>query len=338
MDSLTQIVLGAAVGEAVLGKKIGNRAILWGAIGGTIPDLDVLANFFTDPINADYIHRGFSHSLVFSLLMAPVLGWIVHEIHKKREADFRGWTLLFFAALVTHPLLDCHTDYGTQFFWPFEYRVAYKNIAVIDPFYTIPFLILVATAMFFKRQNPIRTKLNYAGIIISSLYMVFSIVSKVIGWKAFESDLKKQNIEYVELDTRPTPMNAILWNAQIETENGFRTAYYSLFDSKEIEFSKEFPKNYNLLKPYEGEDVVKKVVQMARGWYFMETKDSTLYFNDLRFGQFGFDVNESPFAMRYKLKVTESGNVQITKPDFSDLKEGEFSNFFSNLTKRVKGN
>jgi len=42
MDSITQIVLGAAVGDAVLGKKIGNRAMVWGAIAGTIPDLDVL--------------------------------------------------------------------------------------------------------------------------------------------------------------------------------------------------------------------------------------------------------------------------------------------------------
>ena len=39
--SLTQIVLGAACGEIALGKKIGNKALLFGAIGGTIPDLDV---------------------------------------------------------------------------------------------------------------------------------------------------------------------------------------------------------------------------------------------------------------------------------------------------------
>ena len=41
MDSLTQAALGAAIGEAVLGKKIGRKAAILGAIGGTIPDLDV---------------------------------------------------------------------------------------------------------------------------------------------------------------------------------------------------------------------------------------------------------------------------------------------------------
>ena len=61
MDSLTQIVLGAACGEAVAGRKLGNRAMLWGAIGGTIPDLDVFAGFFTDEITSTAFHRGFMH-------------------------------------------------------------------------------------------------------------------------------------------------------------------------------------------------------------------------------------------------------------------------------------
>ena len=82
MDSLTQIVLGGAVGEAVLGKKIGNRAILWGAVAGTIPDLDILYNRFTDEITAVELHRGFSHSIIFCILLAPILGWLVQKIHK----------------------------------------------------------------------------------------------------------------------------------------------------------------------------------------------------------------------------------------------------------------
>lgn len=41
MDSLAQIVLGATVGEAILGKKGGNKAMLYGAFAGTILDLDV---------------------------------------------------------------------------------------------------------------------------------------------------------------------------------------------------------------------------------------------------------------------------------------------------------
>ena len=53
MDSLTQIVLGAAVGEVMLGRKVGNRAILWGAVAGTIPDLDVYCGYLFDDLSGD---------------------------------------------------------------------------------------------------------------------------------------------------------------------------------------------------------------------------------------------------------------------------------------------
>ena len=79
MDSLTQIVLGAAVGEAVLGKKIGNKAMLYGAIAGTIPDLDVLASNYTDTVTALEMHRGFTHSILFSIIFAPIFGWLVSK-------------------------------------------------------------------------------------------------------------------------------------------------------------------------------------------------------------------------------------------------------------------
>lgn len=94
MDSLTQIVLGAAVGEAVLGKKVGNKAMLYGAIAGTIPDLDVMAAYFTDTTKALAMHRGFTHSIAFSALFAPVFGWLVTRYEKYKEV--KGWSWLFF--------------------------------------------------------------------------------------------------------------------------------------------------------------------------------------------------------------------------------------------------
>ena len=128
MDSLTQIVLGAAVGEATLGKKVGNKAMFWGAVAGTIPDLDVIANFFVDNVTANELHRGFSHSILFSILMAPIFGWIIAKLYKNKEADWKDWSKLMFWGLFTHPILDAFTTWGTQLFWPFDYKVAFNNI------------------------------------------------------------------------------------------------------------------------------------------------------------------------------------------------------------------
>ncbi|MCB0639758.1 MAG: metal-dependent hydrolase, partial [Lewinella sp.] len=85
MDSITQITLGAAVGEVVLGKKAGNRAMLWGAIAGTLPDLDVFANAVTDEISALAYHRAFTHSLTFAIVTPLAMGLLVHRLYGGRE-------------------------------------------------------------------------------------------------------------------------------------------------------------------------------------------------------------------------------------------------------------
>ncbi len=337
MDSLTQIVLGAAVGEAVLGKKVGNRAMAWGAVAGTIPDLDVLLRFFTDPITATEMHRGFSHSIVFSILMAPILGWVVHWIHRKRAATRAGWTWLFWWGLVTHPLLDAHTTWGTQLFWPFDYRIAYKNIFVVDPLYTVPFLIFLLIAMFHKRTNPGRRKFNNAGLVVSSSYMVLTLIFKGIGISAFSAALQANHIDVVEMDTRPTPLNAILWNAQVETKTGYLIGYYSLFDSQPVRFSHEFPKNHQLLDPYRDQKVVQQLIHIAAGWYTVEEDGSgNLILTDLRFGQSGVDPDNSSFVWQYKLIPDANGQIRVEK--LSGGMDLNLRQALGELWKRMKGN
>ena len=380
MDSLTQIVLGAAVGEAVLGKKIGNRAMLWGGIAGTIPDLDVFIKLFTDELTSTELHRGISHSLFFSLLMAPILAWLVHKREKwtltgffaillvgmtatlhnltaqiivlavlgilsflllrngreYTQASTWDWTKLFFWSLVTHPLLDAHTTWGTQFFWPFDYRLAYDNIFVVDPLYTIPFLIFLLIALFMKKTNPKRRKFNNAGLIVSTFYMALTFVFKGIGFSHFEDNLEKQGIDYVDLNTKPTPLNSFLWNAQVETKTGYRIGYYSIFDdAKTITFSREYAKNHHLLDPIKDQKQIKQLLHIAVGWYTVTQMEDHLLFTDLRFGQFGFDEDNSPFLWNYKIYIDKNGKATVERdqPSF----KGGIGAAMSNLATRVTG-
>ena len=336
MDSLTQIVLGASVGEVVLGKKVGNKAILWGAIAGTLPDLDVLFRYFTDEISSTQMHRGFSHSIVFAVLIAPLLGWIAKKIHfKLKEVSFKDWTKLFFWTTVTHPLLDAHTTLGTQFFWPFNYRLAYQNIFVVDPLYTLPFLMFLIIVMTLKKDNPKRSKFNTVGLSVSSTYLLLTLIFKWISFQEFKEGLENQKIEYVEIDTKPSPLNSILWSSLIETDKGYRTAYYSLFDKQEITYSKEFLKNHHLLEPYLEQKVIKQLIDISAGWYRIEEKNGKLLFWDLRFGQMGMDVNNASFLWYYELNIEENGNVSAIK------RQPEIKNFklvFKELLNRITGN
>ena len=331
MDSLTQIVLGAAVGEAVLGKKIGNKAMLLGAIAGTIPDFDVAAGFFTDTVSALEIHRGFTHSIVFAVVIGLLFAWLLTLWDKR--ATLKEWWLFWFLTFVTHPLLDAHTTWGTQLFWPFEIRLAYKNIFVIDPLYTVPFLVFLILAMLQKRGSIKRRKFNNLGLIISSCYMVITIILKGITYQKFQNELANQNIDYLTLQNKPSPFNTILWTANVETEDSFLIGNYSFFDSKPVQFHSH-PKNHEALGDLIEEHKIQRLIKVVEGWYTISERDGQLLFNDLRFGLMSVDPNSDKYAFSYILE-NEDGELKITEEpkDRSDAKK-----LLGDLWKRIGGN
>ncbi|HET8837992.1 MAG TPA: metal-dependent hydrolase [Flavobacteriaceae bacterium] len=331
MDSLTQIVLGAAVGEVVLGRKVGNKAMLYGAIAGTIPDLDVFVGNFTDVVTALEIHRGFSHSFVFAILAAPLLGFFISLYEKK--ATWREWAWLMFFGFVTHSLLDAQTTWGTQLFWPFDLRVASKNIFVIDPLYTLPLSIGVICAMFQKKSSAKRKKYNRLGLIISTSYLLLTIVLKGFTYFKFEKAIENQGITYSEIETKPTALNSILWSANVKTTESFLIGYYSLFDTKPIHFSK-YPKNHELLGNLKNNDKIERMAKISKRWYTISEENGELYFNDLRYGTLSLKPNATNFVFSYKID-TENGKVYFTeKPKESrDAKM-----LLTELWQRIKGN
>ena len=309
MDSLTQIVLGAAIGEAVLGKKVGNKALLYGAIAGTIPDLDSIAPLFTDTLTAIEIHRGFTHSIVFSILFAPIFGWLISKLERKSGVSWKDWSWLMFWGFLTHPLLDAHTTWGTQLFWPLDLRLAYKNIFVIDPLYTIPFLIFVILAMRSTRGSIKRRKYNNLGLIISSAYLMCTIGLKGITYYKFKDALETQNISYKQIQTRPSPFNTIMWSANVELEDAYLIADYSIFDSQPITF-KSIPKNHFLVDSFKDENNLDRIIAISQGWYTISQREGKLYFNDLRFGAFNSEAENPKFVFSYLLKQ-ENGKLIV---------------------------
>ncbi|WP_040278892.1 metal-dependent hydrolase [Psychroserpens damuponensis] len=332
MDSLTQIVLGAAVGEAVLGKKIGNKAMLYGAIAGTIPDFDVFASYFTDTVSALSIHRGFTHSILFSVLFAPIFGWLVSRYDTFK--NFRSWSWLFFWAFITHPILDAHTTWGTQLFWPFDIRLAFKTIFVIDPLYTLPFLVFLILAMRQKRATKKRRIYNNIGLLMSSSYLLLTFLFKSIAFYQFEKALENQKINYLQIDTRPSPLNTILWSANIETEDAYLLGNYSFLDSKPIAFE-SYPKNHNLLGNLVENEKVQRMITISEGWYTITKKEDVLYFNDLRFGLLSLKPKADNFVFQYKIEVDASKNVSFIEMPKNN-RDGK--QLIKELWTRLKGN
>jgi inner membrane protein len=368
MDSLTQIVLGAAVGEVVLGRKVGNKAMLWGAVAGTIPDLDVYQSLIFDSLKANELHRGFSHSILFSVIFAPLLAWILVRKEKillvtlvatilaypglstgnpwvigvlaivfticlyfilknkynSNKATKWEWTKLFFWSLFTHPLLDCHTTWGTQLLWPLHHKLAWNNIFVIDPLYTVPFLVFVIIAMCYQRQTSTRRYLNWTGIAISSLYMIWSLGAKWYAFDVFEDNLKSKGLVYSRLTTVPTPMNTFLWSATADGDTVLYSGLYSIFDKdKDVEFH-TIKTNHDFVNRYSGDDVLDRLNFLSKGWYVIDNDNpDTLVYNDTRFGpmylgdkplySFGYQLTDTPEGVRANAQRPELDADQVNK-------------------------
>ncbi|TYC10769.1 metal-dependent hydrolase [Bizionia gelidisalsuginis] len=332
MDSLTQIVLGAAVGEAVLGRKIGNRAMLYGAIAGTIPDLDIIASFFTNTVSALEIHRGFTHSIFFSVVFAPVFAWLVTRYDKHKS--IKDWSWLFFWTFITHPILDAHTTWGTQLFWPFDLRLAFKTIFVIDPLYTLPFLVFLIMALLQHRSSNKRRKYNRLGLLVSTLYLALTFVSKGIAYNMFENALEEQGIVYNELETKPAPFNTILWCANVETDSHYLIGYYSFFDSQPITFI-PYPKHHEYLGDLIHSEKIQRMIAISKGWYTITKKEGDLYFNDLRFGLLSIQPEAKNFVFSYLIAVAKDGDVSLIEAP-KGSREGK--KLLIDLWQRVKGN
>ena len=291
MDSLTQVVLGASVGEAILGKKVGNQAILWGAIGGTIPDLDVFLNPFLSDVQGTLTHRTFSHSLVVLTLLAPVLGYAVHRLYRnKTAATARDWSWLFFGALITHPLLDAFTNYGTMLFYPFsEARIAWRTIAIIDPLYTLPLLVGTVAVLFYARQSVRRQKINQLALVLSSAYLLTTCAVKYHVSQTVQKNIVDQRLSAQKFMTTPAFFNVLLWSVVIDTGGEYYVGYYSLLDTDDTIDFQTIPQQQAMLEPYLTKasainEELRDLIRFTEGFYAMSEASENVVLNDLRFG------------------------------------------------------
>lgn len=343
MDSLTQAVLGATVGEVVLGKKVGNKAPLWGAIAGTIPDLDVVLNFFVGEVQSTLWHRTFSHSLLVLTLVTPVLGYLVFLLHRRSSAaSFGDWNKLIFWGLITHPLLDSCTNYGTMIFYPLsEVRIAWRTIFIIDPLYTLPLLVGSIAVLFMAKTSLKRRRTAIVALSISTFYLLLTMLNKLNVNHIVEDNLKAQNISHEKFMTSPTFFNNLLWSVVVKEEEQYYVGYYSLLDDDQrIEFS-EIPQQKELLLPYlqeadaESRELLLGLIEFTEYFYALEKVENGIYLYDLRFGKIsGWFEYAQDFIFSFHI-FSEGDKVEIRRVE-SELNVEEEN--FSRLLERTLGN
>jgi len=309
MDSITQIALGAAVGESVLGRRIGNKAMLWGAIVGTLPDLDVFVPL-GDVVRDFTYHRSVTHSLLMLALATPLLVWLINRVHPSLREHRTRWAVMVYLVLATHALLDGFTAYGTQLLWPIVTTpVSWSTVFIIDPLYTLPLLIGVIAALVMTRASDRGHLLNRYGLIASTLYLSWTVAAKLMVENRIETELQAQNIDHGKIFTTPAPFNSLLWRAVVMDASGYYEAYYSVLDGDGgIGFS-HYSSDQSLLDGIEDSWPVQRLQWFSRGIYSVSLRQQDIVISDLRMGV------EPHYAFNFKVGEISNPHAKAVTPE-----------------------
>ena len=302
MDSLSQLALGAAVGVAVMGRRTAVwKAAMWGGIAGTLPDLDVLLDH-GDPIRNMVLHRAETHALFWLTLFSLPLGAAVARLHGE-WAQWRRWWLALLLVLVTHPLLDAMTVYGTQLALPFsDHPFGVGSVFIIDPLYTLPLLVGAGWALGSGGSRR-GLKANAAGLVLSTAYLAWGVVAQQQVDAVARQSLAAQGIAAERVLVTPTAFNSLLWRVVAVAGEHYHEGFYSLLDAQpQLSFDR-FDRGAALAAELQGVDGVQRIATFSKGFYKLRHDGKLVLMSDLRMGQepnyiFTFAVAERHSAAR----------------------------------------
>ena len=245
MDPLTQGTIGAVLPQALGKKNLGIVALL-GFLSGMAPDLDILIRSSTDPLLSLEYHRQFTHSLIFIPFGGLICALFLFVVFKKISPfNFKKTWLYCTLGYGTHGLIDACTSYGTLLFWPFsDMRIAWNNISIIDPLFTLPLILLIVLATI-KKKN-VYSKIALAWAVT---YLMLGVYLHNVAINVGKEIAEQRGHIVTRIKAKPSFGNLILWKTIYESDDHFYVDATNLFfrniipgeSIKKLNLKKNFP-------------------------------------------------------------------------------------------------
>ena len=336
MDSLTHIALGACIGEAFFEKGFGKKAMLWGALAQSIPDIDFISSFWLNTPESLLAHRGFTHSFLFAGLIIPIFALAADKTHRPHNIAFKTWILFFAAEVFLHLFIDGFNNYGVGWFEPFSHhRYSFNTIYVADPFFSVWAGIAFFMLLILNSHSAKRKFWWKFGVIIPFIYLGYCSLNKVKINSGVKEILAAQHIPHERYFTTPAPLQNWLWYVVAGNDSGYYVGFRSVFDrKKQIDFQ-YFPRKDSLLQAVNNYEDLQKLIRFSQQFYTAEMYNDTLVFNDLRFGQvIGWTNPKEKFVFHYYLQHPGDNKLVVQRGRFAKWDW----DVVKALAKRIRGN
>jgi inner membrane protein len=308
MDSLTQIVLGAATTAVLVPAQHRKAALLAGAALGTLPDLDaVVLRFLTsDPLQRMIWHRGASHSL----FLLPVVGWLIWLWFRSKGGRVAAAPVAWFwgmqLALITHPILDAFTVYGTQLWWPLGQPPAmWSSVFVVDLLYTLPLLLACVWAW----CRPLAKAALVWGLALSSAYLAWGQIAKHQVETAADAALRPLGLHTAPRLTVPAPFTTLLWRVLVMTPDGNWMEGYRSLVADQQPLKLERYTSAALPVGIAEAEAVQQLRWFSQGFMASEVEKDSAIITDLRMG------SAPHFIFRFKVGQSGPGGWSVVPPE-----------------------
>ena len=311
----------------MMGKRLGKRALAWGALLGILPELDVLVFPFLETASKSTWHHGVSHSLLLLGITAYGLAHGLAKIWKKEKITKPQAGGLVAAVWGAHLLAECLTVEGTAALWPFlAKRVAFNCLPEVDFLFTGP-LVITALWMAFLREEKQkkprgkkvappskRRKLCVCGLGLSAGYALLAVGMKFVASAGFEADLARRGVTFERRMESPTPYNILLWRAVVDRGDELRVGYRTIFELPQTPVRWTiYPKGQAALAAVAGLHETASLTKSTDGWWLARPNVQGAWLGDLRFPEtrvWGNKKNmvDSRLAFSWLIQKTAKGD------------------------------
>lgn len=198
------------------------------------------------------------------------------------------WMWAIQLALLTHPLLDSFTAYGTQLLWPLPVGpMSLSRMLIVDPGYTVPLLLGVLLAAWVGARRAGAASM-LVGLLLSLGYFGWSRFAKGMVERDAVAALSVTGQQHAPRFSIPMPMplTTLVWRIVVITSDGYLVGERSLLAGRELMQFHAHVSDTEALTAVRNLPVVERLTWFNGG--YMRTRvddDRRLVLSDLRMGQ-----------------------------------------------------